>query len=323
MIRVGIAGTAGDLTANLIQILVNHPDVELAWVTEPDFMEAPLREVYHELVGDTYLHFTNVPDVNAVDVVFLSPMAWCNTEEFLNKYQFPDTVRLIDFSIDHAPVALANHAGPDDQPDPLAWVYGLPELMRKPMVRGARRAIVPSTTGGALALALLPLAKNGMLGADVHVSSVVPLADYGTAGETIAMVDHEASEEVLGALRTLQPGVNFSTMIVETCGGWRDGISLTAYLKLDVTVDQLRKMFLDFYDDHNFIFIQNSLPSLNNVLGTNKCLIYLDKVGEYAAITLVMDDAIKGSAGTAVHIMNLLFGLQERVGLMLKPYRIM
>lgn len=322
MIRVGIAGSAGELTANLIQILVNHPDVELAWVVEPDFMQAPVSEIYRELHGDTYIHFSDTPDFSAVDVVFLSPMSWDNTSDFLAQYDVPDTVRLIDFSIDHPAIALRHHAGPDDQPDPLAWVYGLPELMRKPLVRGARRAVVPSTIGSAISLALLPFAKNGLLGPDVHVTAVTPLAEPGTAGETISMVDHEASDEVLGAVRTLQPGVDFSTMIVETCGGWRDGLSLTAYLKLDIPTERIRQMFEEFYDDHNFIFIVDTLPCLNQVLGTNKCLIYLDKVGEYAAVTLVLDDAIKGSAGTAVHLMNLLFGLQERVGLTLKPYRV-
>ena len=322
MIRVGIAGTAGELTANLIQLLVNHPDVELAWVVDPEYLQADVSDIYRELLGDTFLRFTDTPDFKAVDVVFLSPMAWQNTREYLDKFNVPDTVRLIDFSVDHPSIALDGHIGPDDKPDPLAWVYGLPELMRKPLVRGARRAVVPSIVGGALALALLPLAKKGMLGPDVHVCAVTPLAEPGTAGETLSMVDHDAAAEVLGAVRTLQPGVSFSTMIVETCGGWRDGLSLTAYLRLDISSDRLNQVFEEFYDDHNFIIITPSLPNLNQVLGTNKCLIYLDKVGEYAAISLVMDDGMKGSAGTAVHLMNLLFGLQERVGLMLKPYRI-
>ena len=62
MIRVGIAGTAGELTANLIQLLVNHPDVELAWVVDPDYMQADVSDIYRELIGDTYLHVTDTPD---------------------------------------------------------------------------------------------------------------------------------------------------------------------------------------------------------------------------------------------------------------------
>lgn len=322
MIRVGIAGESGDITSHLIQILVNHPDVELAWVADPELEGEEVSDYYKELYGDTYLRFTKEPDFDVVDVVFLTPLSWTNSRNLLNKYKVPETVRLIDFSADHAAEALKNHAGPDDQPDPMAWVYGLPELMRKPLVRGARRAIVPSLIGGALSLALLPFAKNGLLGPDVHVAAITPLAEPGTAGETISMVDHEAADEVLGAVRTLQPGVDFSTMIVESCGGWVDGLSLTAYFKLDVSIERIQEMFEEFYDDHNFVFITPFLPNLNQVLGTNKCLIYLDRVGEYAAVSLVMDDAIKGAAGTAVHLMNLLFGLQERVGLTLKPHSI-
>ena len=64
----------------------------------------------------------------------------------------------------------------------------------------------------------------------------------------------------------------------------------------------------------------HSLSNLTEVAGTNKCIINIQKVGDRVVINTVIDDLIKGAAAMAVHDMNLLFGLQERVGLMLKSH---
>ena len=58
---------------------------------------------------------------------------------------------------------------------------------------------------------------------------------------------------------------------------------------------------------------------MKDVVNTNKCLIHLDKIDGKLLITSVIDNLLKGASGTAVHNMNLLFGLHEKVGLMLKP----
>lgn len=80
-----------------------------------------------------------------------------------------------------------------------------------------------------------------------------------------------------------------------------------------------RKLFEDYYSDHNFTFITDKAPDLKDVVNTNKCILHIDKIDGKLVITSVIDNLLKGAAGTAVHNMNLLFGLQERVGLMLKP----
>ena len=77
-------------------------------------------------------------------------------------------------------------------------------------------------------------------------------------------------------------------------------------------------MFEDFYDDHNFTIISHGDPLAKEVEGTNRCLIHIEKADDRVRITALMDAILKGAAGTAVHDMNLLFGLHEKVGLSLK-----
>ena len=95
---------------------------------------------------------------------------------------------------------------------------------------------------------------------------------------------------------------------------------MSATIEFDSTLDigQILGMYEDFYDDHNFTFLVHEQPEPKEVDGTNKCLIKIDKSEGRVTIHAIMDAIIKGAAGTAVHNMNLLFGLHERVALALK-----
>ena len=60
------------------------------------------------------------------------------------------------------------------------------------------------------------------------------------------------------------------------------------------------------------------MPDLKDVVNTNKCILHLEKEGNKLLVISVIDNLLKGASGQAVHNMNLLFGLHERVGLQLK-----
>ncbi len=55
------------------------------------------------------------------------------------------------------------------------------------------------------------------------------------------------------------------------------------------------------------------------MVNTNKCLLYLEKQDDKLLIVSVIDNLLKGASGQAVQNMNLLFGLEETMGLKLKP----
>lgn len=86
-----------------------------------------------------------------------------------------------------------------------------------------------------------------------------------------------------------------------------------------IALDEIRGIYDEYYSDHSFTFVTDKNPDLKDVVNTNKCLLHLDKVDGKLLVTSVIDNLVKGASGQAVHNMNLLFGLQERVGLNLKP----
>ena len=85
-----------------------------------------------------------------------------------------------------------------------------------------------------------------------------------------------------------------------------------------VELSEIKKLYNEYYDDHNFTFVSDRMPDLKDVVNTNKCLLYLTKEDGKLLIVSVIDNLLKGASGQAVHNMNLLFGLHERVGLQLK-----
>lgn len=317
MIRVGIAGGTNPVAGDLIRMLINHPDVELMWVCDPIAEGTPVTSVHRGLYGETYLRFVEHPDWQSIDLVYLC-FDDCGSTAFIETEQMPDDISVIDLSADHRIPARGVWEDPDlAMPDADEWVYGLPEFARKPMVRGAKRAAVPTPLAHAVLLALLPLAKNNLLDQDIEVSAVVAAVD-SDPGETLTLLDCDQIDEVKATIRTLQPNFSHRIFITAVTGGWSCGITVNIHLPMSAPENRLREIYDEFYIDHNFTFMSDRIPALNDVTGTNKCLIHIDKVSEQLCVTVVMDDTLKGSAGTAVHDMNLIFGLQERVGLMLK-----
>jgi N-acetyl-gamma-glutamyl-phosphate reductase len=139
-------------------------------------------------------------------------------------------------------------------------------------------------------------------------------------GETLALIDLEEADDIVRALRSLQPTFDIPMTFMVMCGGWKRGISVSIHFKSSIAEDKAESIYNEFYEDHGFTFISSDLPNLTEVVGTNKCIINLQKVGDRLVINAVLDDMVKGAAAMAVHDMNLLFGLQERVGLMLKSH---
>ncbi len=307
MIRVGITGGESEAAGHLIRILINHPDVELAWVEAPSEEGALLSQRHKGLTGETYMQFCRKGNPEDTDVIFLCNTDDGDSERYVATHRIPDNVKLIDLSPDFRM--------PEEGADS-PWVYALPELNRKPLVRGATRAAIPGPLATVMLLALLPMAKNLLLNSDIHVSVVTPTGE-DTPGEATVMLEHEEIEETRQALRSLQQSFDAPIHLVGTAGGWDHGISATIYLDTPVSEDDIKDIYDTFYEDHGFTFLTESYPGLDEVSGTNKCVLHVEKVDGRLAVTAVIDDALKGGAAAAVHVMNLLFGLQERVGLML------
>ncbi len=309
MIRAGITGGTTLEAGEIIKLLINHPDVEILWVIDPDTEGGLISDFHRGLRGETYLRFTSTP-TDEVDVVFLCSDEPGESVAFCKSDAITSTTKIVDLSGDFLPVS--TFADGDE------WVYGLPELCRKPLVRGATKASIPAPLSSAVLLALTPLAKGHKLTGDINITAVVAEENAGP-GEVLALIDLEQADDIARAVRSLQPDFAAGQMkFMVINGGWRHGISLTANFNTDLSEQEAIDMFNSYYDDHNFTFLSDQMPNLDEVAGTNKCAINVQKVEDRLVVSLVIDDMVKGLSAMAVHDMNLLFGLQERVGLMLK-----
>lgn len=296
MIKAGITGGETRRSGELIRLLIFHPDVELIWVhtASPVAANSRLSALHRGLDGDCNMSFSGgTPRLDDIDVLFMCQDAE-GVEQFLAANEIPDDLKVINLS--------------DLRPE--GFVYGLPELNRKSMVRGATRATVPSAVAVAVATPLLPLAKGLLLRGPVHVTVSRGIID-ASLGEPL-------DGEIVAALRGFQSTFDGDIVIDIENGDWPRGTIVKASVDVESPLGEIVELYNGFFDDHKLTYILNRATEVLDVVNTAKCLISLDIDGSKLIVTAVTDGLLKGAASTAVHCMNLLFGLYERTGLALK-----
>lgn len=300
MIKVAVTGGASGAAGELVRLLVNHPDVELKWIHSRENAGAAVTDVHRGLAGETYMRFTDRMDWDGVDQLFVCP----GSDVAVN--DAPASVKIVDLT------------GERCMPGGHDYIYGLPEYNRKALVRGARHVACPGAVATALSLALLPLAARG-----VSVGSVCAAAVTGA--DVAAMIPdrplrHPAAAEAEALLRSVRPGFTDGISLMAFTGPSGRGVLATvcADMPAGLGVDDVRGIFVDFYSDHSFTFVSDRPVDIRDVADTNRAMIHIEEAGARVIVTAVIDSMLKGAAGNAVHCMNLLFGLHERVGLVLK-----
>lgn len=305
MIRAGIAGADTAMSGELIRILINHPDVELISAFAPGKVGREVASVHHGLAGECNIEFS--PDINPqqLDVIFIDAHSEVADRFRMNTDRWPE-LRIIDMS--HCPSL---------DFDALDMEYGLPEINRKRLVRGCRRAVVPRSIAAAALIGLYPLAKHLLLKGDITVEYACP-PDIDTE-EKASMARHE----ILEVLRKTQNSFSGNVCLEHSHEEVSErGLKVSMQIPCGIAIDELFKIYSDLYDDHNFTFTLPRVVPGHEVEGTQKTLITLQKPSpDMLSVTVVADCRMRGGAGDAVHIMNLLFGLQEKTGLFLKVHK--
>lgn len=176
-----------------------------------------------------------------------------------------------------------------------------------------------------------PACKNHLIKSDIHVTAITgstgagvkpsATSHYSWRNDNVSIYKpfrHQHLGEIMQTMRELQPDFDAEINFVPVRGCFSRGIMAIVYLDIDEDIDTIRQMYEEAYSDHSFTFVTDKQPDLKDVVNTNKCVIHLEKVDGKLLITSVIDNLLKGASGTAVHNMNLLFGLSERTGLNLK-----
>ena len=157
MIRAGIIGGAGYTAGELLRLLVNHPEVKISFVHSTSNAGNAVSSIHTSLFGECDLTFSAEYDLQAIDVLFICS-AHGESGKFLAENEIPEGLRIVDLAQDF-------------RDESAGFVYGLPELNRK-RTHGAQRVANPGCFATAIQLALLPLAANGLLTNEVHITAI-------------------------------------------------------------------------------------------------------------------------------------------------------
>lgn len=319
MIHIGIIGGAGYTAGELIRLLLNHPDAEITFVNSSSNAGNKITYVHSGLFGETDLVFTDELPLESIDLLFFCT-AHGDTKKFIESHTLPANLKIIDLSMDYR-IESAEHD----------FIYGLPELNRR-RICNATRIANPGCFATCIQLGVLPLAKHLMLNADLHVNAITGSTGAGVKPSSTSHFSwrndnisiykpftHQHLDEINQSLCQLQHSFQSKINFIPVRGNFSRGIYATTYLDCKIELDEIRRIYDEYYEGHSFTFITDKNPDLKQVVNTNKCLIYLQKFDNKLLIISMIDNLLKGASGQAVHNMNLLFGLEESVGLHLKP----
>jgi len=310
MIKVGIIGGAGYTAGELLRILVNHPEVEIVFVHSTSNAGNYLYDVHGGLFGDTQLRFSDSYDLDAIDVLFLCS-AHGKSREFWEQNACPAGLKVVDLAQDYR-----------DESE--GYVYGLPEWQRD-RIRGARKIANPGCFATAIQLALLPLAKAGLLQSTVHVTAITgstgagvkPAATTHFSWRTDNLSTYKVFEHQ--HLKEICRNLSFNDIqFVPMRGDFARGIFASVTVDTPLSGEEALALYQNYYADAAFTFVSDRPVDLKQVVNTNKAIVAPEVHDGTLVVSSVIDNLLKGASGQAVQNMNLIFGIPETTGLRLK-----
>ena len=332
-IRVGIFGGSGYGGSELLRILLFHPQVEIVFVTANEQAGKPIGEVHRNLNGLTELSFTKAPEqVEGVECVFFA-LPHGQAMEIVPR--LPASVKAIDLSGDFRlrdQVAFEKHYKQTHtaMSAQAEFVYGLTETNRE-AIRDARLIANPGCFATATLLGLAPLVAGNLLSGRVIVD-----AKTGSSGSGAKAAANTHHPQRMNSFYAYKPFTHQHVPEIEQelehVGDWTNELvfmthslpvargifaSIYAEAKSDLTEDDLRNLFADYYRESFFVRLVQGSPDINWVKTTNFCDIGFAARGKQLVVFSAIDNLVKGAAGQAIQNMNLMFGLDETTGLKL------
>jgi N-acetyl-gamma-glutamyl-phosphate reductase len=319
-VNIGIIGGAGYTGGELLRVLLRHPNAHISFVHSTSSAGELVSKVHADLVGDTDLKFVSELDQN-IDVLFLC-VGHGDANKFLTVNEIKANIKIIDLSQDFRLAASATIGGRN-------FVYGLPELQRE-AIKSATNIANPGCFATAIQLGLLPLAAKGLLN-DVYTTGITGSTGAGQGLSNTShfswranniqaykTLQHQHLNEIVQSLAQLQGNPKVEVNFVPWRGDFTRGIFVTSIISSDLSLGAIYDLYNAFYEGHPFTHVSKNNIDLKQVVNTNKCLIHIEKQGNKIAIHSVVDNLLKGAVGQAVQNMNLIFGIEEGVGLQLK-----
>ncbi len=336
MVKIGIVGGTGYTGVELVRLLALHPKAHLSVVTARTEAGMRIADLFPHLRG--YIDFKfSPPDTETLakcDLVFFA------TPNGTAMTQVPALleagVRVIDLSADFRLKDAASWARwygmPHACPELLEKaVYGLPEVNRE-AIQEALLVANPGCYPTAVLLGFLPLvetrlikldqliadAKSGVSGAGRKAVVNGLFSEAGDSLKAYAVPGHRHWPEIVQGLSSLRGDKVDLTFVPHLIPMVR-GIHATLYAELVQTDIDLQELFAARYLHEPFIDVMppGAHPETRSVRGANVCRIAVHRPGggRRVVVLSVIDNLVKGAAGQAIQNLNIMFGLEETMGL--------
>ncbi len=345
MVRAGIVGAGGYGGCGAIEILSRHPEVEIKALIDKEDVGKRISDLYPHLKGVCDLEIMSPQDPRIedldLDVVFFATPDGVGQREA--RKWLGRGVKVIDYSGDfrfnsaELYAGYAERIGRDKRhlsPDLLKEsVYGLPELHRD-KIKSSRIVGNPGCFAVSCILGIAPLVKEGLIDTETIICDSKtgvsgagkrpnPLFHYPARYDSMnayRIASHQHVYEIereLSSLSAKDIKITFTPHVVPMCRG----ILSTIYARIEQgrTIQHILEAYREFYKDERFIrlFPSGTLLQTAHVRGSNFCNICpnLDERTGKVIVISVIDNLVKGQAGNAVQNMNIMFGLDEELGL--------
>jgi N-acetyl-gamma-glutamyl-phosphate reductase len=327
---VAVAGASGYAGGELLRLLADHPDFEVTAVAAHSQAGQLLTDVHPQLVsyGDARLVAATSGTLSDADLVFLALPHGASAELAAH---LPERVRIVDLGADFRlrdAAAWMSYYGGDHAG---SWTYGLPELPgQRALIRQSDRVANTGCYAVAITVALAPLIASGMADPD----DVVVVAASGTSGAGRSAKPNLLGSEVMGDLSGYRVGAHQHVPEILQATGART-LSLTPILapmprgllatvtarptQTDLSAADVRQVLIDAYSRERFVHVlpPGRQPHTAATLGSNSVHLQaeVDVNSQRIIVTSAIDNLGKGAAGQALQIANLMFGLDEGLGL--------
>lgn len=335
MIRVAIIGASGYTGIESIEIILRHPKAQLAYLTALEEQCGRAEDIFPRLKGRCDM---NIEPLDLDKLSTDADVALCCLPHKVSMGFVPKLLeaglKVVDFSADYRLKDAAVYeefyqVKHTDIQNLANAAFGLPELFRD-QIKNATLVANPGCYPTSAALALAPLLKNSLVKTSgIIVNSVTGVSGggmnpsavfhYPNMNENIlpyGVGTHRHMpeiEQIASAVASKPVEVLFQPHV----GPFDRGILSTVYCEPDssITRKELDDLYKGFYESEPFVQVTKALPAVKNVANSNYCHIFPALVKGKVVCFSAIDNLIKGASGQAIQNMNIIFGLDETLGL--------
>lgn len=338
--NIAIIGATGYTGSELVRLLINHPEVNIAAITSESRKGEKFSDVHPQFQGIFEPELISINDIHQLelDLVFLA-LPHGVSMDFVKEHH-DKAFKIVDLSGDFRLSSKDVYEawyqkGHSYEPGFQSAVFGSPELFKK-RIKEAKLVANPGCFPTSSILPIAPLHKEGIIdkkhivvdsktgvtgaGIKAKPNTHFPMVNDNFTAYGVKSHRHTIEiQEIVNKYAGNDAAVLFTPHLLPV----DRGILSTIYMKptRDVNTEEIQKIYRDYYHDEPFVRLRKDLPNLKQVRGTNYCDIfttYDDRTHTIISIG-VIDNLVKGAAGQAIQNMNLMLGLPETTGLLVSP----